>query len=123
MHGALPDGHCLFYLRRNELTMTRDEIERVANAKYEDNTFAYKGFIAGARWRIESVWHKKFTVIPDVGRPALLELKDPDSHKIVYKIDIYSGYEWKGLTHYEYSGLIRFAYIDELIPERKEEKK
>lgn len=100
--------------------MTRDEIERAANAKYKDNTFAYNGFIKGAQWRINSVWHKKHTVIPDVGRPALLELKCPDSHKIVYKIDIYSGYEWKGLTHYEYSGLIRFAYIDELIPERKE---
>lgn len=101
--------------------MIREEIEKAANDRYSDNTFAYKGFIAGARWRINSVWHKKFTVIPDVGRPALLELKDPDSHKIVYKVDIYSGYEWKELTHYEYSGLIRFAYIDELIPERKEE--
>ena len=81
-----------------------------------------EAFIDGAQWRIDSVWHKKHTVIPDVGRLALLELIDPDSHKIVYKIDIYSGYEWKWLTHYEYSGLIRFAYIDDLLPERKEEK-
>jgi len=73
------------------------------------------------KWRINSVWHKKHAVIPDVGRLALLELIDPGSHKIVYKIDIYSGYEWRWLTHYEYSGLIRFAYIDDLLPERKEE--
>ena len=39
------------------MIMTRDEIERVANAKYKDNTFAYKGFIEGAEWRINSVWH------------------------------------------------------------------
>lgn len=80
-----------------------------------------EGFFVGAEWRINSVWHKKHAVIPDVGRLALLELIDPGSHKIVYKIDIYSGYEWKWLTHYEYSGLIRFAYIDDLLPERKEE--
>lgn len=80
-----------------------------------------KGFMAGADWRINSVWHKKHTVIPDAGRPALLELKDPDSHEIVYKMDSYSGYEWRELTHYEIAGLIRFAYIDELLPEGKED--
>lgn len=110
--------------------MTREDIEKAARDYALDQlgivglpgrAEAMKAFMAGAEWRISSVWHKKHTVIPEVGRPALLELKDPDSHKIVYKIDIYSGSEWKGLTHYEYSGLIRFAYIDELIPERKEE--
>lgn len=84
---------------------------------------AMKAFVAGADWRINSVWHKKHTVIPDAGRPALLELKDPDSQEIVYKMDSYSGYEWKELTHYEIAGLIRFAYIDDLLPERKEETK
>lgn len=80
-----------------------------------------EGFFSGADWRINSVWHKKHTVIPDAGRPALLELKDPDSHEIVYKMDSYSGYEWRELTHYEIAGLIRFAYIDELLPEGKED--
>lgn len=109
--------------------MTREQIEKAALlfagagewGECPYNPDAKNGFMAGAEWRIESVWHKKFTVIPDVGRPALLELIDPGSHTIVYKIDIYNRYEWKWLTHYEYSGLIRFAYIDDLRPERKED--
>lgn len=79
------------------------------------------GFEDGARWRINSVWHNKHTVIPEVGRTALLELKDPNTHKIVYKIDTYCGEEWRGLTHYEHSGLVRFAYLDDLLLQRKEE--
>lgn len=112
--------------------MTREQIEKVARDYALDQlgivglpgrVEAMKAFISGAQWRINSVWHKNFTVIPESGRLALLELKDPDSHKVVYKIDSYSGYEWKGITHYENAGLIRFAYIDELLPERKEETK
>lgn len=76
-----------------------------------------RGFMSGARWRIDSVWHDKHTVIPEVGRTALLELRDPNTHKIVYKIDTYCGEEWRELTHYEYSGLVRFAYLDDLLPQ------
>lgn len=110
--------------------MTREQIEKAAKETLVNEPVEIQatkvgafqhGFIAGAQWRIKSVWHKKHAVIPDVGRLALLELIDPGSHKIVYKIDIYSGYEWKGITHYENAGLIRFAYIDDLLPERKEE--
>ena len=102
--------------------MDRETIEKAANILYEDNTFAYNGFINGARWRINSVWHNKHTVIPEVGRTALLELKDPNTHKIVYKIDTYCGEEWRELTHYEYSGLVRFAYLDDLLSDGKEDR-
>lgn len=112
--------------------MNRELIEKVAG-EYSGSVLGFKdnpvvmakhnAFTAGADWRINSVWHKKHTVIPDAGRPALLELKDPDSHEIVYKMDSYSGYEWRELTHYEIAGLIRFVYIDELLPEGKEETK
>ena len=110
--------------------MTREEIEKAGRDYALDQlgivglpgrAETMKAFISGAQWRINSVWHKKHTVIPDAGRPALLEFKDPNSHEIVYKMDSYSGYEWRELTHYEIAGLIRFAYIDELLPERKEE--
>lgn len=110
--------------------MKREQIEKEIDARLEEpdndwdgifNSGYSRGFREGAQWRINAVWHKKHTVIPDVGRPALLELIDPGSHKIVYKIDSYSGYEWKELTHYEHAGLVRFAYIDDLLPERKEE--
>lgn len=108
--------------------MTREQIEKAAR-EYSDviwnndraRDISKIAFSSGALWRINSVWHKKHTVIPDTGRLCLLELKDPNSGKIVYKVDSYSGYEWIELTHYECSGLIRFAYIDDLLPKRKEE--
>lgn len=128
--------------------MTREQIEKAARIERENvhkelqenyrkhkdinlytafsatiDMYAVPLFKAGAQWRINSVWHNKHTVIPDSGRLCLLELKDPDSGKIVYKVDSYSGYEWKELTHYECSGLIRFAYIDDLLSERKEDLK
>ena len=37
--------------------MDRETIEKAANEKYADNTFAYKGFITGAEWRINAAWH------------------------------------------------------------------
>lgn len=37
--------------------MNYETIEKAANEKYADNTFAYKGFIEGALWRINSAWH------------------------------------------------------------------
>lgn len=116
--------------------MTQQQIEQAvkkhANAYCPDeNPAGYslgkktgyiRGFKNGANWRINSVWHDKHTVIPEAGRPALLELKDPDTHKTVYKIDTFCGEEWRELTHYEHSGLVRFAYIDDLLPQGKEEK-
>ena len=125
----------LMFNYRHEMTMNREQIEKAANIEmlshYADEEYPcgikdiqsdfIEAFSKGAQWRINSVWHNKHTVIPDAGRPALLELKDPDSQEIVYKMDSYSGYEWKELTHYEIAGLIRFAYIDDLLPERKEE--
>ncbi|WP_418495503.1 hypothetical protein [Coprobacter sp.] len=37
--------------------MTEKDIEKAANERFYDNSFAYKGFIEGAKWRIDSVWH------------------------------------------------------------------
>lgn len=111
--------------------MNRETIEKAANAyighepEWDEGVHVYSerlAFVNGARWRINSVWHNKHTVIPEVGRTALLELKDPNTHKIVYKIDTYCGEEWRELTHYEYSGLVRFAYLDDLLSDGKEDR-
>lgn len=89
--------------------MTRDEIERVANAKYEDNTFAYKGFIAGAQWRINSVWHK---------------VSEKPNGMFLILIDCGDGIgaeEYRfGLIADDLEGAKRWAYISDLLPERKE---
>ena len=109
----------------NRETIEKAAFEYAANVSgldYIGEVERKKAFRTGANWRIDSVWHDKHTVIPEVGRTALLELKDPNTHKIVYKIDTYCGEEWRELTHYEYSGLVRFAYLDDLLPDGKEDR-
>lgn len=115
MHGALPDGHCLFYLRRNELTMTREEIEKAANDRYSDNTFAYKGFIEGAEWRINSVWHNLPNDLPQKENTWIL-LELIFEGRLVY-LPVEWVNDWEGAP----KQAIRWAYIDDLLPKRKEE--
>ena len=54
----------------NEILKKR--IEEAANDRYTDNTFAYKGFIDGAEWRINSVWNKN-NVTPGYDCHVLIE--------------------------------------------------
>lgn len=106
--------------------MDRETIEKAANEKYADNTFAYKGFITGAEWRINAAWH------------GLDELPVPDKTVIVeYVIDGHAEYVFThlsenanvvtdeyGFCFYVDGGKItRWAYISDLLPERKEETK
>ena len=92
--------------------MTREEIEKAANDRYSDNTFAYKGFIAGARWRINSVWHDG-TASCEARRKALV-LFDNGSAKVYEDLRELSVERLWGYVD-------RFAYLDDLLPERKEE--
>lgn len=91
--------------------MTREEIEKAANDRYSDNTFAYKGFIAGARWRIKSVWHDDISECKDVKRWIVVEYNNgyvdvlPDIRDLDGVKDL----------------VVRVAYVDDLLPERKEE--
>ena len=91
--------------------MDRETIEKAANILYEDNTFAYNGFINGARWRINSVWHDK-EEIPQKCRRCLVELTMRSGHK-VYRL-------WNGEWDNPY--LTRWAYVDDLLPYGKEDR-
>lgn len=53
--------------------MKKEDVEKAANGFYEDNTFAYKGFIHGAEWRIRSVWHEVKDGLPEEGKMVLCE--------------------------------------------------
>lgn len=72
-----------------------------------------KGFIEGANWRINSVWHDADKELPDCGRHVVNEdwfdfiAKDEKDLKRILK-----KYPFK-----------QWAYIDDLLPERKEESK
>lgn len=69
-------------------------------------------FIAGAKWRVNSVWHDA-SEIPISGKEALVKYITGDL-KIKYRVDVFCGYEWKEMCHYD--KLIQFAYIEDLIP-------
>ena len=74
------------------------------------------GFIAGADWRINSVWHKPEEV-PEAGKDCLVEYVDGDGCAHI-RIDKRSEYEWIEACHYD--RILRWAYIDDLIPTEDE---
>lgn len=74
-------------------------------------------FIEGAEWRINTVWHDA-SETPISGKEALVKYVTGDL-KIKYRVDVFCGYEWREMCHYD--KLIQFAYIEDLIPNVEEE--
>lgn len=84
-------------------------------------------FMDGARWRINSVWHDREEQ-PEVGRWFIFKADDtnpfkkPTIKKIAYytnRIENDEGLDWlKMVAEYK---ILCWAYIDNLLPERKEE--
>lgn len=106
--------------------MTKEQIKRVASEaafrmKFRSDIHpSQQGealFIDGAQWRINSVWHNN-SVRPGEDCDVLVETK----HRIIFdrydtdynKLD--SGTDWE-------TEVIRWAYVSDLLPERKEESK
>ena len=76
-----------------------------------------KGFIAGAEWRINSVWHTLPKDLPKKENTLiLLELKFEGRL-------VYLPVEWVNDGEGVPSQATRWAYLDDLLPERKEETK
>ena len=103
--------------------MKREDIEEAANQRSFIETpdarerFLFRsGFKAGAEWRINSVWHDA-SETPISGKEALVKYITGDL-KIKYRVDVFCGYEWKEMCHYD--KLIQFAYIEDLIPNTEE---
>lgn len=102
--------------------MKREDIEKAAERsteKYVENgdlrgfRGSYRlGFIAGADWRINSVWHnsKEIPKFPF----AILAIRSDDSIEIVYFTDID---RWKSLI--KRCGFVQWAYIKDLIPNKE----
>lgn len=105
--------------------MTRKQIERYADdysvgivPAYSVGDFArYQiadAFEAGAQWRINSVWHNN-SVRPGEDCDVLVETK----HRIIFDRydtdynELDSGTDWE-------TEVIRWAYVSDLLPERKE---
>lgn len=108
--------------------MTREQIEKAAmehanivwnNEKARD--ISKLAFIAGARWRINSVWHDREEQ-PEVGRWFIFKADDtnpfkkPTIKKIAYytnHIENDKGLDWlKMVAEYK---ILCWAYVDDLL--------
>ena len=100
--------------------MTREQIEKAGRDYALDQlgivglpgrAEAMKAFIAGAEWRINSVWHDDISECKDVKRWIVVEYNNgyvdvlPDIRDLDGVKDL----------------VVRVAYVDDLLPERKEE--
>ena len=102
--------------------MTREQIEKAGRDYALDQlgivglpvrAEAMKAFISGAQWRINSVWHDDISECKDVKRWIVVEYNNgyvdvlPDIRDLDGVKDL----------------VVRVAYVDDLLPERKEETK
>ena len=68
-----------------------------------------EGFMAGANWRINSVWHDVDKELPDCGRHVVNEdWFDFEATSVLHLKRILEKYPFK-----------HWAYVDDLLPERK----
>lgn len=102
--------------------MTREQIAKAAG-EYSGSVFGFKdnpvvmnnhkAFMDGAQWRINSVWHDDISECKDVKRWIVVEYNNgyvdvlPDIRDLDGVKDL----------------VVRVAYVDDLLPERKEETK
>ena len=109
--------------------MTREQIEKAANIEmlshYADEEYPcgikdiqsdfIEAFSKGAQWRINSVWHDLPNDLPQKENTwILLELIFEDRL-------VYLPVEWVNDGEEISKQVTRWAYIDDLLPERKEE--
>lgn len=104
--------------------MTREQIEKEIDSRLDEpdcewdgifNSGYSRGFREGARWRINSVWHDA-SEIPQHSGLLIVICKDG---KAVLCGPNNSNWE----TTVKIFHIVRWAYLDDLLPERKEETK
>jgi hypothetical protein len=105
--------------------MTNKDIKKAAERsteKYVENgdlrgfRGSYRlGFISGADWRINSVWHD----VKDIPKEssAILAIRPDGSTEIVYFINLL---RWRSLI--KRCGFFQWAYIKDLIPNKEGEQ-
>ena len=94
---------------------SRDYVMPNANIRpLAESIAAKEGFIAGAEWRINSVWHSP-TEEQEAYRPILVEFTHEDGD-----LGFELGLRQICLSKEAESNMIRWAYLDDLLPERKE---
>lgn len=126
--------------------MTREQIEKAAikfakshyldkygnmNAEITEDEFdalvcsiAYM-FMYGAQWRINSVWHKPSAYGEELTRDVEVIAKTKRGYRfgkfgVVGYSNEYVGFVSTSSLEYALSDVLEYAYLDDLLPERKE---
>lgn len=101
--------------------MNRETIEQAARASareacahYDEEEGYANGFVAGADWRINSVWHDA-SEKPNRNQLILFECRK--TYGKGYSVNFGENYELMKNV------ILRWAYIIDLLPDRKEETK
>jgi hypothetical protein len=121
--------------------MTREQIEKAAfqfaKDRWEYSGVQYAkvkvrgtvfGFKMGAQWRINSVWHKPSAYGEELKRDVEVIAKTKRGYRFG-KFDVvgysneYIGFVSTSSLEYALSDVLEYAYLSDLIPERKEKKK
>lgn len=82
-------------------------------------------FIQGARWRIDSAWHKPSAYGEELTRDVEVIAKTKRGYRFG-KFDVvgysneYIGFVSTSSLEYALSDVLEYAYLDDLLPERKE---
>ena len=115
--------------------MTREQIEKAAK-EYADcivqfderKTYSREDFTAGAQWRINSVWHKPSDYGEELTRNVKVVAKTKRGYRfgefdVVGYSNEYIGFVSTSSLEYALSDVLEYAYLSDLLPERKEETK
>ena len=120
--------------------MTREQIEKAANiemlSNYADEEYPcgikdiqsdfIEAFSKGAQWRINSVWHKPSAYGEELTRNVEVVAKTKRGYRFG-KFDVvgysneYIGFVSTSSLEYALSDVLEYAYLSDLLPERKEE--
>ena len=113
------------------LLMTKEQIEKATDeyigyAREVDEglgtTMRRHAFMDGAQWRINSVWHDA-SEVPEVDKRVLVCFENVINEYIYYRIKVFKPNVIKNWNKQDsiLDKVIRWAYIDDLLLERKEE--
>lgn len=89
---------------------------------YEDEV--RYAFVAGAQFRINSVWHDA-NEIPEANKRVLVCFENVIGEYVYYRIRIFKPNVLKNwnMGNFSLDKVLYWCYLDDLLPERKEESK
>lgn len=112
--------------------MTREQIEKawkehtLYNHSFEDDISLNEkqAFVKGAQWRINSVWHDA-SEAPEADKTVLVLFENVIGRYVYYELKSFKPIvikNWeKNRECIALERVLYWAYIDDLLPERKEE--